>query len=496
MKSLEIILFILLTCSILVLLLTFFTWKKNYLSPKEYQSLKDDIKTSEIENSYLKEKINELENSINSLNNLHNNLINKNIENKLQAENLKTKVGNYLEQIDRLQIDLYEKEEQLDWLKKEKLLWITEKSTLEAEKKSLHEKQIEQQKYFEELQQKAKLEFEQLAQKILEDKSVKFKNENFQSLETLLKPFQEEISSFRQKVNETYDKESKERFSLSDRIKELVQQTNLVSEQANNLVNALKGQTKQQGNWGEMILERILEQSGLVRDREYFVQQTINDEYGKQLRPDVLIQLPDERIIIVDSKVSLNAYERFCSTEDVEEQQNQLNLHVLAIKKHIQDLSEKSYDDLTQSLDFVMMFLPIEPAYLLAMQSDHELWRYAYEKRILLVSPTNLIASLKLIADLWKKDLQNKNAIEIVNQGTKLHDKFVNFIQDLEDIGKALGASQNAYENAFKKLSTGRGNLINQVDRMRKLGVKTKKQLPDYLLENDDKVNEIEHKNS
>ena len=315
-------------------------------------------------------------------------------------------------------------------------------------------------------------------------------------LETLLKPFQEEISSFRQKVNETYDKESKERFSLSDRIKELVQQTNLVSEQANNLVNALKGQTKQQGNWGEMILERILEQSGLVRDREYFVQQTINDEYGKQLRPDVLIQLPDERIIIVDSKVSLNAYERFCSTEDVEEQQNQLNLHVLAIKKHIQDLSEKSYDDLTQSLDFVMMFLPIEPAYLLAMQSDHELWRYAYEKRILLVSPTNLIASLKLIADLWKKDLQNKNAIEIVNQGTKLHDKFVNFIQDLEDIGKALGASQNAYENAFKKLSTGRGNLINQVDRMRKLGVKTKKQLPDYLLENDDKVNEIEHKNS
>ena len=258
----------------------------------------------------------------------------------------------------------------------------------------------------------------------------------------------------------------------------------------------MKGQTKQQGNWGEMILERILEQSGLVRDREYFVQQTINDEYGKQLRPDVLIQLPDERIIIVDSKVSLNAYERFCSTEDVEEQQNQLNLHVLAIKKHIQDLSEKSYDDLTQSLDFVMMFLPIEPAYLLAMQSDHELWRYAYEKRILLVSPTNLIASLKLIADLWKKDLQNKNAIEIVNQGTKLHDKFVNFIQDLEDIGKALGASQNAYENAFKKLSTGRGNLINQVDRMRKLGVKTKKQLPDYLLENDDKVNEIEHKNS
>lgn len=462
-------------------LISFLILKRIWIQPEKYQLLSKENQ----ELQFKMKNLDELNLKISELNQEKKEFQQVIFDSNLSNEKIKNQLEILHQTIDQKTIDLYEKEETINDLQNQKLSWIEEKTILQNSVKNLDQKIKEQQNHFEEIQAKAKLEFEKLAQEILEEKSNRFKEENKNSLENLINPLKVEIESFRKKVNETYDKEAKERFSLGDRIKELVEQTNLVSEQANNLVNALKGQTKTQGNWGEMILESILEKSGLVKDREYFLQETIKDEFGKQLRPDVLVKLPDERIIIIDSKVSLNAYERFSSEKNLDEQKKQLNLHVLAIKNHIQQLSQKSYDDLEKSLDFVMMFLPIEPAYLLAMQADQDLWNFAYERRILLVSPTNLIASLKLITDLWKRDQQNKNALQIVSQGAKLYDKFSGFVNDLEEIGKHLNNSQNAYQNAFNKLSSGKGNLINQVEKLRLLGLKTKKQLPEYLIDDE-----------
>lgn len=369
-------------------------------------------------------------------------------------------------------IDLTEKVNQLS----------AERSTLLANNHSLAEKLLTQKDEMNELQAKARLEFEKIANQILEEKSSKFTLANQVNMEALLKPLGENIETFKKKVEDTYDKESRERFTLEKSVKELIEQTNKVSSEANNLATALKGQSKKQGDWGEMILESILEKSGLTKGREYTMQETIKDEHGNNLRPDVIVTLPENRRIIIDSKVSLVAYDRYTAADSNEAQLAALKFHITSIYAHVDQLSQKRYDQMEGSLDFVMMFIPIEPAYLTAIQADQELWAYAYNKRILLISPTNLIAALKLVTDLWKRELQNRNALEIARQGEKLYEKFIGFVDTMEDVGRHINKSQDAYQKAVGQLKDGRGNLVQQALRLKKLGVKSDKEIAAAML--------------
>lgn len=360
-----------------------------------------------------------------------------------------------------------------------------------ANNDALKEKLATQKAEIEALNKKFATEFENIANRILETKTEKFTELNKANLNLILEPLGKNITEFKTKVEEVYQKESEQRFSLGERVKELAELNRKISEEAHNLTRALKSESKTQGGWGEMILENILERSGLVKDREYFMEYQLHDEQGnplrsdsedKKMRPDAVIKYPDSRHVIIDSKVSLNAFTRCVEATDEATRMNELNEHVAAIKKHIQLLSAKGYDDYNKTLDFVMMFIPSEPAYIAALQADPELWNYAYDKRILLLSPTNLITSLKLIVDLWKREYQNQNANEIAERGAKLYDKFVGFVANLEDVGDHLQKAQNKYGEAYKQLSTGNDNLVTQATKLKELGLKTKKNLPDGLL--------------
>ena len=247
----------------------------------------------------------------------------------------------------------------------------------------------------------------------------------------------------------------------------------------------MKGESKSQGTWGEIILESILEKSGLVKDREYFIQESFRNEDEKRQQPDVILIYPGKRSIVIDSKVSLTAYERYVSGEDDKQKETDLKEHLLSVRKHIQELSSKNYQDMYQlnSLDFVMMFLPVEPAYLLAIQADSEIWQYAYDRRILLISPTNLIAALKLVVSLWRQEYQNKNALEIARRSGELYDKFVGLMEDLTDVGQKLKQTQKSYEASMNKLSLGKGNLVKRAQDLKELGIKTKKDLPQNVLD-------------
>lgn len=330
-------------------------------------------------------------------------------------------------------------------------------------------------------------EFQLLANKILEEKTSKFTDLNKLNMESVLKPLNEKLAEFKTKVEETYDKESKQRFSLEERIRELVALNYQISEDANNLTKALKGNNKIQGNWGEMILESILEKSGLKKGEEYFTQEILTNENGerilndqnKALQPDIVVVYPGGRKIVIDSKVSLNAYVRYVECQADEEKLICEKEHILSIKRHIDELSSKSYQDYIDSLDFVMMFIPNEPAYILAMQLDSGIWDYAYKKRILLISPTNLIASLKVVSDLWKREYQSRNAKEIARRGAILYDKFAGFVDTLQDVGKNIDRTQRSYEKAFSQLKDGSGNLIRQAEMLKELGIKPQKDLPE-----------------
>ncbi len=354
-----------------------------------------------------------------------------------------------------------------------------------SEYSNLEIKLAEQQANLEKIQDKFRNEFRNLANEILEEKTMKFTEQNKVKLDEILKPLGERIREFEKKVDETYDKESKQRFSLEREIKNLAELNQQISKEASNLTNALKGQAKTRGNWGEIILERILEKSGLTRDREFFVQQSYTNEQGRRLQPDVIVAYPGERNVVIDSKVSLVAYERYASAETREEQELAARDHLLSVRNHIADLSSKNYQDIytLKSLDFVMLFMPIEPAYMLAVQYDPNLWNYAYEKRILLISPTNLIAALRMISNLWRVEYQNKNAMEIARQSGDLYDKFTGFLEDLQDIGAKIDSSRRAYDASLNKLSTGKGNLIRRVEAIKTLGAKAGKEIPKSLLD-------------
>jgi DNA recombination protein RmuC len=358
-------------------------------------------------------------------------------------------------------------------------------STGDAENLNLQKRLQEQKEEIENLQKKFTQEFENLANRIFDEKSSKFTQQNRDNIDQILKPLGERIKLFENRINEVYTDETKQRASLAEQIKGLNDLNQQMSKDATNLTNALKGESKTQGNWGEFILESILEKSGLVKDREYSVQSTFTGEEGKRQKPDVIINLPENRHIIIDSKVSLTAYEQFCSFDDETLRKVALNDHINSIRNHVKELSKKNYQNIydLSSMDFVIMFVPIEPAMAIASQADINIWNDAFEKNIVIVSPSILLATLRTIANIWKQESQNKNAMEIARQSGALYDKFVSFVDDLISIGKKIDDTKEHYSEAMKKLYEGSGNIVKRIQNIKELGAKATKTLNQNLLD-------------
>jgi len=335
-----------------------------------------------------------------------------------------------------------------------------------------------------------KLQFEQLASQIFEQKSKTFDEVHTKGIDLLLKPFREQIEQFSKQSQQQFIHDAKERQSLKDEIIRLKSLNERLSEDAINLTNALKGENKTQGNWGEIVLERILEESGLREGHEYEIQSTLSDEDGKKYRPDVIVHLPQNKDIIIDSKVSLVAYDAFIRSESEEERLQALKAHLLSINTHIKGLGSKRYEQLSgvRTLDFVLLFMPIEGAFMLALEHDASFFKTAYEQNIIVVSPSTLLVTLRTIEHIWRSEYQDQNAREIAASAEALYEKLVAFVEDMEKIGEQIGKTQKSYESAMNKLSTGRGNLIRRAEGMRKLGLKPKKNLPSLLVENDDEL--------
>jgi DNA recombination protein RmuC len=328
------------------------------------------------------------------------------------------------------------------------------------------------------------VQFENVANKILDEKTKKFTEQNKSNLELLLSPLGAQINEFKQRVNEVYEKESKERFSLGVEIEKLRNLNERMDQDAIELTNALKGQSKTLGNWGEFILEDILQKAGLIKDREYIIRETFIAEDGKRSQPDVVINLPDERHLIIDSKANLMAYNRYCSAEDRLESEQELKKHVAAIRVHVKELDLRRYQDhyKLNSLDFVLMFIPLEPAFIAAVRQDSNLFDDAFSKRIVVVCPSTLLATMRTVANIWKQEHQKQNVLEIANQSGALYDKFVAFYEDLKDIGNRLAQTQNSYEAACNKLIAGKGNLVRRANQILQLGAKASKRLPSSVV--------------
>ena len=343
-----------------------------------------------------------------------------------------------------------------------------------------------------------KMEFKNVANEILDQKSKSLEETSNKNIKTLLDPLNKDLKDFKEKVDKVYSDEARERHSLEGQVKRLVDSSAQVSQQAENLTNALKGNVKQQGNWGEMILSSILENSGLTENREYFLQEfikdksgeIIKDENGNGLQPDVTIHYPDERKVIVDSKVSLVAWERYMSESDPNAQKQALEAHIKSLKAHIDGLSKKNYPKYAKALDHVILFVPIEPAFLEAVKEDTGLWKYAYDKKVLIVGPTNLLLVLKIVADIWQIEKQSKNAIEIAEKAGELYDKLLGFVESMEDVGAGLKKANQNYEKAMGQLSTGKGNAIKKAEELKALGADTKKQFPERLIDNTEIIRE------
>ncbi len=321
--------------------------------------------------------------------------------------------------------------------------------------------------------------FELIANRIIEQQSVSFDRHQTKGMQSLLNPLEEKLKSFEAKIERTHIDSIKRVESLKEQVKLVNEQSHKISADANNLAKALKGDFKQQGNWGEFVLESILDKSGLEKDREYFVQQTLRDDTGRMKKPDVIIHIPDGKRLIIDSKVSLVAYDRIIQAESESAAAGWYTAHTKAIKNHIDDLSQKAYHRLYQieSPDFVLMFIPIDTAFSVAIKQHPDLYQYAFEKDIVIVTPSTLLATLKTVESMWRNDKQNRHAVEIAQEAGKMYDKFVSFLEDVEKIGKQLNTVQNSYHDSYKKLHTGSGNLISRANKIKALGAKTTKQL-------------------
>ncbi|MCK9638739.1 MAG: DNA recombination protein RmuC [Prolixibacteraceae bacterium] len=365
-------------------------------------------------------------------------------------------------------------------------LLTTSMAELNHAKKQLNDKAEE----LEQIQKRLTVEFENVAHKILKEHSAEFTTLNQKNIGDILSPLKEKISTFEKKVEESYEKSLRDQTDLKAELKKLQELNAKIGNDAQNLTNALKGDVKKQGNWGEVVLERVLERSGLTLGREYEREVVDENSDGKQIRPDVIIHLPDKKHLIVDSKVSLIAYERLVNEASDELRVQHLADHLKSLRSHIKMLSDRHYPTAKNlnSPDFVLLFLPIESSFSIAIQEDQELFNYAWDNKVVIVSPSTLLASLRTIASIWKQENQTKNALEIASLGASLYDKFVNFVQDLEKVGKGIEAAQTNYGNALSKLHTGKGNLVRTSEKLKDLGIKTQKSLPDYLIEDDNRA--------
>jgi len=328
-------------------------------------------------------------------------------------------------------------------------------------------------------------QFKNLASEILEDKSKRFTEQNALQLDAILKPLQTKLSEFKEQVSNSYNQESRERFALKNEIERLSSLNIKMSDETRSLTQALKGDSKIQGNWGELVLETILESSGLRKGEEYLVQDSHTQIDGSRLQPDIVVRLPEGRHLVIDSKVSITAYARYAEANEEKLLEQELAAHIQSIRQHIQGLSGKNYSAISDlsSVDFVLMFIPIEPAFLSALKAAPNLYQDALNKNIVLVCPSTLMATLRTVAHLWRQDQQNRNAMEIARQCAALYDKFVGFVEDLEEIGKRLDQAQTSYHDAFNKLKTGKGNLIRSAERVKELGVKPNKILNQSLID-------------
>jgi DNA recombination protein RmuC len=357
----------------------------------------------------------------------------------------------------------------------------------QKESENLIQRLAEQKTQLEDLQAQFKKEFENLANRILEEKSKRFTEQNETQLKSILDPLKDRIQNFEKRVNETHNESEKERSALKEQLRIMSEMNKRMSEEALNLTKALKGDSKMQGNWGELILEKVLEKSGLTKGREYDVQQSFTLEDGSRLQPDVVLRLPDNKNLIIDSKVSLVAYERYVVADDADKAQKEsyLKEHLNSVRAHIKGLSGKNYHNLygIGSPDFVLLFIPIEPAFILSISMDNELYNDAFDKNVVLVSPTTLLATLRTIANVWKQEYQSQNAMEIARQGADMYDKFVAFTEDLIKVGKLMDDSKKTYSEAMNKLYEGKGNLVRRAETMKKLGIKASKQLPQGLVD-------------
>ncbi len=335
------------------------------------------------------------------------------------------------------------------------------------------------------------LQFEKTANDIFERKTRQLRDTNKESLDIILKPLKDNISDFKNRVEEIYSKETEGRGALKSELNRLMELNRRITEETNNLTSALRGNSKVQGDWGEMVLDTILESSNLQKGIHYTTQSNIKDAEGNNLRPDVIVNLPDGKKIVIDSKVSLTAYVNYCSAEDEESRRRTMNDHLRSIRSHVNELGRKNYqDNILGSPDFVIMFIPTEPAFLAAVQYDAELWNEAYHKKVIISSPTNLFGMLKIVADLWKRDDLGRNANRIAKEGAMMYEKFVTFINTLEALGKNLDTMQGNYDKAMKQLRDGKGNLVSRAEKLKALNVKVSKSLPQSIVEDSDESEE------
>ncbi|MCL7762804.1 DNA recombination protein RmuC [Polaribacter sp. Z014] len=409
-----------------------------------------------------------------------------------EKSTLEFEVSKLNETLRNTEITIDDLQGELRYIQKEKENLISDKTRLETEFKNVTEKLENNKIEVEKLQEKFTNNFEVLANKILEEKSTKFTQQNQENLKIILNPLQEKIKVFEDKVDKTHKESIDYHAALRQQILGLKELNQQMSKETINLTKALKGDNKTQGNWGELVLERVLEKSGLEKDREYYVQQSFTNEEGKRILPDVVIHLPDNKKMIVDSKVSLTAYEQFVNEENETLKAQFLKEHIASLHRHVNQLSEKKYEDIykIESPDFVLLFIPIEPAFAVAINADNHLYNKAFEKNIVIVTPTTLLATLRTIDSMWNNEKQQRNALEIARQAGALYDKFNGLLGDLIGIGKRIDDSKNEYSNAMNKLFEGRGNLITSVEKLKKMGAKAKKSIPENIIKRANELDE------
>jgi len=403
---------------------------------------------------------------------------------------LRSESAQYQEAVKRLEASLSETKGTLETERQRLLQASRQLSEAQADNRNLVQRIEEQKKELEATNQRLTAEFRNIANAVLEEKARSFSESNRTSLDTILSPLRDRLEEFKRQVEATYEKEMRETLSLKEEVKRLAEQNTRITEEASNLTRALKGDTKTQGNWGEFILEKILERSGLEKEREYRIQLSTRNADGETIRPDVVVLLPDNKHIIIDSKVSLTAYEAYIGAATDELRAQYMKEHLQSFKNHVKLLSEKNYQtaELLNAPDFVLMFVPIESSFSVAVQADQELFAYAWERKIIVVSPATLLATLRTIASIWKQEKQTRNALDIAKQGGALYDKFVGFAADLTEVGKKMDSAKESYKDAMSKLVEGRGNILRSIENLKVLGAKTTKAIDQKLLDRSDEA--------